>query len=163
MQAINPDFLGFPKWSKMLAKASWPESETTVVDFAHWSGICEAVKRKANTFRYIPDVDWDTWSTPLEFEHEGGGDCEDFAIWCYGEMLRNGIPDFDLEVCVGYAAIRGEEIVHAVLCASFDTQGPLGTVTNVLDCLQSHVVTEEWLLRYFRPEYYINRLGWAAA
>ena len=103
------------------------------------------------------------WKSPVEFERDGGGDCEDFAIWCYGEMLRNGVQDFDLELCIGYATIRGEEITHAVLCSSFDTQGPLGIVTNVLDCLQSHVVTEEWLLRYFKPEYYINRLGWRAA
>src|SRR5690242_6901772 len=45
--------------------------------------------------RYVSDVeqfgDWDYWMHPRHFERVRRGDCEDFALWTWRQLLAIGI------------------------------------------------------------------------
>ena len=38
-------------------------------------------------YKYIAEIG-DHWKTPIEFLHDGGGDCEDFARFCVDVLVR---------------------------------------------------------------------------
>lgn len=46
--------------------------ELTGEEFSSW--------QKTASFSYLPEVK-DYWKSPIEFESDGGGDCEDFSIY----------------------------------------------------------------------------------
>ncbi len=46
-------------------------------------------------FKYFKDSA-DYWRTPNEFERDGGGDCEDWAIWWRQRLIDDGIPEEDI-------------------------------------------------------------------
>jgi hypothetical protein len=50
------------------------------LDYARLNLDLETAWRKTAAYRYFPDAPND-WKSPKEFEHDGGGDCEDFATY----------------------------------------------------------------------------------
>lgn len=54
----------------------------------------EEVRRFLQTCRYMSDQTQfgrrDYWMPPEEFEHRRRGDCEDFALWTWRQLLRHG-------------------------------------------------------------------------
>lgn len=45
-----------------------------------------------DNYRYMKDTSIDYWKTPAEFEADGGGDCEDFAIWQREALTTLDVP-----------------------------------------------------------------------
>jgi len=49
-------------------------------DYHNNTDILLTAWEKTAQFKYIPDI-IDYWKSPIEFESDGGGDCEDFAVY----------------------------------------------------------------------------------
>lgn len=71
-----------------------------------WRKEMREVKREMQKFKYIKEKE-DYWKLPKEFERDGGGDCEDFAIYEYWLLLKRGVSGRDMAI--------GIDTRHAVL------------------------------------------------
>lgn len=80
---------------------------------------------------YIPDIEnygvEEYWATREEMEKHGGGDCDDFALAKYFDLLEAGIKDSDMKITIIY---NGQ--MHAILVVTaggkkyaLDNQNPL--------------------------------------
>jgi predicted transglutaminase-like cysteine proteinase len=89
---------------------------------AQLSKECHSIKEIRNFLRkcyYISDEEQfgrkDYWMPPNEFEEKKQGDCEDFALWTWRQLMGLG---FSCRFVVGYAGKYGEG--HAWLTAEKD-------------------------------------------
>lgn len=110
------------------------------------------VQRSYAKMKYIVDGDKDHWSTPEEFKANGGGDCEDFAMTKYKDLLSYGFPDEAIHMVVGHKKNTGE--LHAVLTVND------GEKTWVLDNQHPNDVLPIEHLNKMDVAYQINRTGW---
>lgn len=109
-----------------------------------------AVNKRINQhYEYITETG-DYWKSPKEFEADGGGDCEDFAIFKYQVLLNLGYADEDMEIVVG--TVQGE--THAVLVVTE------GGKQIVLDNLSDKLLGRSYLKK-MKVAFRINRNGWA--
>lgn len=68
----------------------------------------ESAWRACAAFHYYPDVDAaDSWKSPREFERDGGGDCEDFAVFLTYHLGR--------EAAVLGVRMNNSETLHAIV------------------------------------------------
>jgi predicted transglutaminase-like cysteine proteinase len=104
-------------------------------------GICEAtqniehvdkVNRYFNTFQYVSDMELhkikDKWMSPQEFKDLKSGDCEDFAIAKFFELLKSGIPENQLLLV--YSFYKNE--AHMVL-VYYDQNNQPYILDNITD------------------------------
>jgi predicted transglutaminase-like cysteine proteinase len=86
------------------------------------------VDRFINDCHYVADErlfgEAEHWQTPEAFEHNGAGDCEDFALWVWVQLLRQGV---NARFVVG--ALSAWEMNHAFVAIYH----PGGRV-EVLEC-----------------------------
>ena len=135
--ANAPDFSEFPKWQAMLDRAEIDEEAT----------LRRIHARLVKRYKYIEEEN-DYWKSPAEFRHDGGGDCEDFAIALYFEAISAGIKENGLFITVGW--LSDLQQVHAALRYGdwyFDNRAAKPFSSNIYR-------------RVFTPAYEINRLGW---
>lgn len=109
-------------------------------------------ENKYKNYKYIEDIQnygvHEYWATRDEFKKHGGGDCEDFAISEYFDLLEAGVPDSDMEIVV--AEIRITHEMHAVLKVK----------DYILDVKKDHVYKQSEAYSYYYLLYGINREGW---
>lgn len=145
---LNKDFTYFPKWQRVISTYNPNLAPTKYT---------KDTVRKVNsfintTFRYIPE-DKDIWKIPEEFDKDGGGDCEDFAIAKYFMLTEYAYPEQYMYIVVGRLK---SGIIHAMLEIREKNNKKIW-----LDNINTNVI--EYNEKYFKPIYYINRNGWEMA
>jgi len=60
-----------------------------------------AVNDYVNSFPYLDDVSLGEWKTPSEFLSDGGGDCEDYAVYKIAILKECGFPEQDMYLLGG--------------------------------------------------------------
>lgn len=74
-------------------------------------------------YRYVSDMKnydkEDYWASPFEFEANGGGDCEDFAIYNYYTLKVNGFDDKKMFLGA-YTDNRNDKSGHLILIVKLD-------------------------------------------
>lgn len=153
----------FPKWKRVLDLGTMPEASALIR--REMLSVARLVNNEVNSkYEYIADRDGDKWLLPDEFEKQGGGDCEDFAIFKMFELYRRGLAPHDMEIGIGI--IPGTRICHAVLLVHDDDGS-----TAMLSCpllfrayrFPTGVIrlpSEPFFENYIRFEYFINHEGW---
>ena len=69
----------------------------------------------ARSFRYVGDLDGDSWQSAEETEARHAGDCEDKAIWLFARLTQNGY--YNVLLTVGWYR-RFDERLHVwVVCS----------------------------------------------
>lgn len=128
--------------------------QQSLIHYPHWNRIVRAYKgtaalerhlaennRKINlAYEYIPE-NVNHWSTPEEFERNGGGDCEDFAIF---KFFNFAVPRF---IAVG--GLKADNTGHAVLVVYSGEHGDW----IVLDSMQNNTPTWQEYLKDFTLAY----------
>lgn len=61
-----------------------------VDDSASQHRSIQAIFDEAASFKYRKDGSGDSWQTPSVTKELKTGDCEDLAVWVYGELKKNG-------------------------------------------------------------------------
>jgi predicted transglutaminase-like cysteine proteinase len=84
--------------------------------------INQAILYKAELFKS------DVWQSPARTIEIGSGDCEDFAILKYASLLKAGMNEAELAICVGQIKSIAGNRDHAWLGVN------QGGVWRVLDC-----------------------------
>jgi len=76
-------------------------------------------KQVNSSFMYQKE-EKDIWKSPVQFIEDGGGDCEDFALFYYASMLLLGWPSERLRLVVLWDSQVKE--YHAVLLARMENE-----------------------------------------
>lgn len=62
----------------------------------HWCSDLEEMRRSLADCTYVSDEKQfgtkDYWQPPEQFEESRKGDCEDFALWCWRQLMHMGYP-----------------------------------------------------------------------
>jgi len=67
---------------------------------ARYERVRQYMQELREKVRYQPEPEGkDYWQLPEESERLGTGDCEDFAIWLYAKMKREGVNN--VRLCIG--------------------------------------------------------------
>lgn len=148
MTAWNTDLKPFKKWAH--ASADWKTQPMPMQGVP--VDILRGVQQNYAKLKYIPDAVQDVWASPTEFQAAGGGDCEDFAISKYHDLLSKGFADDQMRIVVGRKKATGE--LHAVLTVAD------GGKTWVLDNQFPDSVMPGEHLDTIEQAYQINRTGW---
>lgn len=93
----------------------------------------------------------DYWATPAEFEAHQAGDCEDFAIAKYYDLMALGFDEWDMRIVIVF---KPDGVLHALLVVRIDKK------ILVLDNEYPDKLLRESHLQRFGKAYTINRLGW---
>lgn len=109
----DKDLSKFPKWVDCIARmgnqtfgGEWSLMKTDSDRITH----VDYVNQNFNQMRYVADGVTDFWQTPAEFMQSGSGDCEDFAIAKYMELLKFGCRSAEIVIC----SVRKTRQIHAV-------------------------------------------------
>lgn len=165
---LNHNMSAFPKWERVTQAVG----EVKVIDRPgqNKAAVLRAVHQKYASVKYIEDMDnagiaagrralgqspyfvKDYWQTPEEFRANGGGDCEDFAIAKYFDLLALGFKDSEMMIVVGL--LKKTQELHAVLRVTVDGQ------EYILDSFYPDEVKEGEHMRKIMEFYEINRQGW---
>jgi predicted transglutaminase-like cysteine proteinase len=115
----------------------------------------KAIGEKHAHIRFVEDRDQygkqDYWATRAELKKRNAGDCEDFAIAAYFDLLEQGVPDDQMRIIVAQRPLIPG--LHAYLQVGdlvYDRRG---------DDRWDVVSVEKARQRYV-PLYSINRQGW---
>lgn len=171
-RTYNPDIGQFPKWKRVVDEATLPDApwleRRTILSEAR------AVNKEINEkFKYIPDAAHDHWKLPEEFEADGGGDCEDYAIYKMFSLYARGLAKHDIEIGIGF--LPSTRICHAVLLVHDDDHA-----TAMLSCPFEYQATnglgywerrrfpggvirlsnEPFFDQYIKFAFFINHEGW---
>jgi predicted transglutaminase-like cysteine proteinase len=93
----------------------------------------------------------DYWATRAELKAHNAGDCEDFAIAAYFDLLEEGVPEADMRIVVANGGLLPG--VHAYLQVGdlvYDRRGDW----------KWDVISVEKARQRYTPLYAINRKGW---
>lgn len=142
------DLHHFKKWTRVIE--SMGDVKVNTSKLPQISRL-QMAHEAAKPYRYIPEG-LDYWKTPQEFVGDGGGDCEDYAIFRYFHLIQNAFPEENLDICLGMHRPR---LLHAALRARTN-DGQEFYLCN----MQNAIVKAEEYLKHFSPIYYINRIGW---
>lgn len=145
----NPGIRSFPKWVRVVKLEHVTPNHTG-------EGIQQLLMQAGDRYANIPYKEdmqqfgvTDYWQTRAELLKHKAGDCEDFAIAAYYDLLEAGIPENQLHIYIVYD--RKTRELHAYLQA-----GDL-----VLDRRQGWtILTVEEAGAKYAPIYSINRQGW---
>ncbi len=135
---VKQSLIYYPKWERIVNKYKHtPTLGTHIVEN----------NRKINlAYEYIPE-DIDFWSTPDEFEYNGGGDCEDFAIF---KFYTFALPRY---IAVG--TLKENNSGHAVLTVYSGEHKDW----VVLDSMTDRILTWQEYLKNFTPMYLCDLEG----
>lgn len=99
------------KWQQWVANIH-PVKPTQMASEADKVAILRRVHLSYATYDYAADKG-DHWDTPEEFKRLRRGDCEDFALAKYFDLLEAGIKDKDM-----YFTVINDGEPHAILVVS---------------------------------------------
>lgn len=146
---LNPDMRTFPKWTRVM-EAEKPKTPAGPVKSL--PKLLDATQAHYRGIPYVDDQDiygvGDYWATREEMKRERAGDCEDFAIAEYFDLLEAGVPEDQMLISVVWAKQTQE--IHAFLRVG----------DKVLDRRAERVLTADEALNYYTPIFSISRLGW---
>jgi len=146
-QSQAKDIKLFPKWFNVLERQSIIGGDA-VTSYQKLEDVY-----RETPGRYISDKN-DYWKTPKEFILEGGGDCEDWAIYWYYTARRMGFATKDLRIWIGYLTAQ-PNIHHALLTAR------INDTWYVLDIYNNSIIgVDTYFDSTFSGVYYFNELGW---
>jgi predicted transglutaminase-like cysteine proteinase len=118
----------------LFCQAVWaqPPGQAAVVQLS----IVEAVNRQVNRMVYGTDQQvWgqrDYWASPQEFFQRGMGDCEDFVLAKYHQLIRQGIAAQQLSLA--YVKRAEDYASHMVLL--YEEQGRYWVLDNFQQALE---------------------------
>ena len=148
---FTPDIEQFPKWQRVL------QEEVVVEPDKEFDGdMMQLLTNEHNSYKkyeYVEDAEryhmHDYWATRDEMKAKMCGDCEDFAIKSYFNLIEAGVKDEDLMIAIVFLYSTAE--THAVLI-----------VKNhyVLDCMNQKIVSVEQFYSNAKLIYGINRKGY---
>jgi len=147
----DPDVSSFPKWERVVGlneSLEYFKVKTFDIDI-----IKQINKQYNDEYTYISDGLNDVWLSPDEFFDVKEGDCEDFAIAKYYELLHQGIAPEDMEIVI--VAIKSDGTIHAVLRV-FGYKDKAYT----LDIIAPKFKTAAQHMKVYEDIYAINHLGW---
>jgi predicted transglutaminase-like cysteine proteinase len=145
------DMTGFTKWNRVV-------SQTWVIAPAKpFAGNLKAkldkVQARYLRVRYVEDKKnyklTDYWATPAEMRAKRSGDCEDFAIAEYFDLVKAGVDERKLWIII--VAVKATKETHAVLRAG----------EWILDRRMPRVISIADFEEKYTPIYRINRKAWA--
>lgn len=148
-QALNPDISAFKKWERVrVAEQVHPSKAkiSTALLQAEIDKYGKQVYRTDISNYGVPDY----WATRAEFKKRGG-DCEDYAIAWYYDLLEAGVSDDAMRIVVGIK--RNTQEIHAVFTVV------LSGKTYVMDSLNPKLQPAN-ALNNLIVAYRINRNGW---
>lgn len=146
--ADDLEFKDFPKWQRVVSNEKYtpPEKEFT----GDVKKLLSATLNRYSKLSYVQDVlnygKEDYWTTREELLAKGSGDCEDFAIAEYYDLLEAGIKDSDMKIVVVY--IKDDEYqIHTVLKVK----------SWYLDSRSKIIVTQHEFDKHYVRIYAVNR------
>lgn len=144
----------FPKWERVLNYQELsPHVYPSNLSFS-WMTPVKDMMEEYKKFNYIPDApNRDYWKTPSEFSKDGGGDCEDFAIYAFYKFYSFVSMREGLEIVVGYNLDRQ---LHAVLHVrpTVDYKYII-----VLDMLMKNALESKIHQKFFTPIFALSEKG----
>ena len=148
--AINSDFRGFPKWQRVMSNERFtPPAAPFAGDL---NALIAAIHKKYASVPYVEDFKnfqkEDYWQTREDMKKQGSGDCEDFAIAEYYDLLEAGVNPSSLWIAVVIDNRRQQ--LHAVLIAN----------DKILDQINSAPLNLSDFEKFYTPIFKINREGW---
>lgn len=143
----NYDIAPFHKWVPVVKHSTYEQPDY------HFNGDIKTELDRmradyAERYSFIDDP-YDHWQTRKEFRKNGGGDCEDFAIAWYYDLLELGLRDDEMYIAL-FKRPSGD--VHAVLIIQDQW---------VLDQQREKVFPISSYDNYGILQYRINRKGWS--
>lgn len=147
---IIADLKDFPKWTSVM------ERENVRAALAPYKGeikpLLVGVHKKWRKFTYMEDAQNygkdDYWATRAEMVFKEAGDCEDFAIAEYFDLLELGVAEPTMGIVV--VIVRQTQEIHAVL----QVEG------WILDSRSEKVMPLSEAASYYLGIYRINRMGY---
>lgn len=136
--SYNTDLSQFPKWQRVVLNENIELNEPRTINeiISRWQQV-----------PYVTDKS-DYWQTRLE-TRRNGGDCEDFAIAIYYDLLESGVPEDKLLIVI--VQVRKTKEIHAYL--KYDDM--------VIDRRAGYsIITIKQADKLYLPLYGINRFGW---
>jgi predicted transglutaminase-like cysteine proteinase len=152
MPKYTKDVSAFTKWSPV---KNWFQNNPFAIPAAMVPTvtICDKINRKVNkSFVYIRDGISDTWRTPPQFVSNGGGDCEDFAVYKMSLLAKEGVPLASMELVICFDKFSRE--YHNVLRV-FDGQSEY-----ILDNQNVSLLSKASFNQRYAPIYAIGMSGW---
>ena len=151
-ETINTDISKFTKWNRVVkAEHVKPYIGTEGLDVYK---LMEGEAERYAGVDYKEDADnyhvADYWATRAEMMKRNAGDCEDFAIAAYFDLLEAGVPEAEMHIVV--VKDRQTRELHAYLQA-------YGLVLDRRGDFKVMAATQAFIK--YEPYYSINRLGWA--
>ena len=145
----NPDLSQYPQWQRVVAEAKYtPPKQEFHGDLKK---LLDQEQAKYKNVPYITDKKnygvEDYWATREEMKVHGGGECHDYAIAKYYDLLEAGIPD--REMAILFVATKNKDN-HVIL-----------KVDNwYLDSLYPNTIYSEKIFEQnYALVYSVNRLG----
>ena len=141
----------FPKWQRVVSNEHVkPQAR---FDGAPIKVLLGIIATRYKNVQYIEDIDLyglnDYWSTREEMVRNGGGDCEDFAIAAYFDLVEYGVDENLLSIVI--VQDKKTKELHAYVRA-----GDL-----ILDRRTGfEIMTAQQAGKRYEPIYSINRIGW---
>lgn len=143
----------FPKWQRVLTLQETVNriihQDDKMIDF--WEIEVERTMKESLLYKYISEKK-DVWKSPDEFSNDGGGDCEDYAIWFMFRLYYRDIPLSRIELQVG-TITSGQ--VHCV-CVVYPHNDDYGVV---LDCMHTIAMDLSLHRRFFKPKFALSTKG----
>jgi hypothetical protein len=136
----------FPKWDRVVKAMGDIEPLDPSIKLDVKKQAVDTDRFIDGKYKYMPDAE-DIWKAPQEFQADGGGDCEDFAVAKYYYLLKAGVPDKQMRIMVGLTA---DQEIHAVLVVETENEriilngpGAKGMAPTIIT-----------------PLFFVNRLGY---
>ena len=150
---LNPDTKDFKKWNRVVAEETLSYAPMPIT-----LATVQAVLDKYKDYAYVTDSKLykttDYWASRAEFNKAKAGDCEDFTIAYYFDLLEAGFDEKDLRLDVAFK--KHSQELHAILEITIDNQ------VYIMDSEFAKVQSVKHL-DDFIVAYKINRLGWERA
>lgn len=147
------DLSTFPKWVKVLHDQPLPKIHYKKVSLDQLKAI-NIKDNEAISFKSDNENDWQTPSKSLKLKT---GNCKDYAILKFYDLIAAGVHPEDMLIVVGnYKHPNGVKELHAVLQVNLDDQ------LYILDSITNEPVKAETYYKTSFPDvaYGINNTHW---
>lgn len=132
-----------------------PTYETLQKVFRSVRGDYITDSKNYSKFYHSPDVFFDYWASPDEFNEHGGGDCEDWAISWYYAAREAGFKPEQLNIWVGWLP-KKNNMQHAVLAV--EVEGKEYVLDNYSNTIHK---ADDYMHKNFKLMYRFNETGWS--
>jgi hypothetical protein len=153
--ALDTNLTAFKKWNKVIAEEAVNKTPRPLT-----LATLQATLDRYKGYTYAMDTGLynkvDYWASRAEFNKAKAGDCEDFAIAYYFDLVEAGFDESHLRLSVAFKKPSPEHSsveLHAMLEVSLG--GEMYILDSELTKPQSYKHLDNFIVAYR-----INRLGW---